>query len=716
MTGSGDVLEFGEFRLDLRRMGVWKDDQPVALEPKALDVLRHLVANRDRLVTKDELMDAVWKDTFVTPNALTRAVAQLRKGLGDEVEHPRLIETVAKRGYRFVAPVTVRAPNGEATATAALIELQTPPPRPVTKSQGHRFVMTTAVVLGIVILAAMAVNGVRAVPKTITRPAEIAQLTSYGDVIDAVISPDGKYLAYVRSSQGRQNLWIRQLRGANPIELVPAAEVSYYGLAFAPDSSSIYYVLRGPEPLAFPTGMLFQIPVLGGAPRRLGTPFDHHPSVSPDGRQLASLRSAYPTVHESALLITNADGTGTRSLLTVQEPESVAPGFFIAPAWSPDGDRIAVALRNEDSARLAIVDVASGAVERFDATFSTASFLTWLRDGSGIAFIAGNKNDPTVEYGSGVWLQPLPRGEPRPLTSGVVDYRNVTAPDDASALVSVGSLQNGSMWQVPLAGRERPTKLPTLKDDGAVGVAWLDANNIVFPSIDGGGLQLWTMRLDGSARRQLTTDGWNVWPRPTRDGRTIYFISTRGGRVGVWRMNRDGTAQQHLANASAAHDLVLSADEQSLLFTAPSPNRIESTWTVPAEGGQPRLLVEGLTRGSASPDGRFVAGIWQKRPELNAVLAVFSANGGETPLRIFERPSASVNGSVWWSRTSDALYFTTADRTNLWRQPLSGGAATPATTFADAVINRGDVAADGRTFLAFRGNPMRDAFLITGFR
>jgi len=116
MTGSGDVLEFGEFRLDLRRMGVWKADQPVPLEPKALDVLRHLVANRERLVTKDELMDAVWKDTFVTPNALTRAVAQLRKGLADDAEHPRLIETVARRGYRFVAPVRI-CPNGHERRT-----------------------------------------------------------------------------------------------------------------------------------------------------------------------------------------------------------------------------------------------------------------------------------------------------------------------------------------------------------------------------------------------------------------------------------------------------------------------------------------------------------------------------------------------------------------------------------------------------------------------
>ena len=95
MTGNTDVFVFGEFRLDLRRMGVWKDEDRVLLEPKALDVLCHLVTNRDRLVTKEELLDSVCKDTFVTPNALTRAIAQLRKALGDDVKSPTLIETVA---------------------------------------------------------------------------------------------------------------------------------------------------------------------------------------------------------------------------------------------------------------------------------------------------------------------------------------------------------------------------------------------------------------------------------------------------------------------------------------------------------------------------------------------------------------------------------------------------------------------------------------------
>src|SRR6185503_2754149 len=102
------IYEFGEVRVDMGRMAAIRGDAAIPLEPKAFDVLVHLIQHRDRVVTKDELLDAVWPATFVTPNVLTRAVAQVRKGLGDESDNARFIETIAKRGYRFIAPVTAR--------------------------------------------------------------------------------------------------------------------------------------------------------------------------------------------------------------------------------------------------------------------------------------------------------------------------------------------------------------------------------------------------------------------------------------------------------------------------------------------------------------------------------------------------------------------------------------------------------------------------------
>ncbi len=114
---TAQLLEFGDVTVDLRRVEVRRAGAVVPLEPKSFDVLRHLVENRDRLVTKEELLEVVWRDTFVTPNVLTRAVAQLRKGLGDDAFEARYIETVARRGYRFIAPAGF-AGDGHAASVA----------------------------------------------------------------------------------------------------------------------------------------------------------------------------------------------------------------------------------------------------------------------------------------------------------------------------------------------------------------------------------------------------------------------------------------------------------------------------------------------------------------------------------------------------------------------------------------------------------------------
>src|SRR4051812_28781566 len=129
----GEVYEFEGIRVDLGRMAASREGSPIPLEPKAFDVLRYLLEHRERVVTKDELLDAVWPGTFVTPNVLTRAIAQIRKALGDETENVRFIETVAKRGYRFIAPVafaqSVATGVGAPSVPPVLPEARHVPPR-----------------------------------------------------------------------------------------------------------------------------------------------------------------------------------------------------------------------------------------------------------------------------------------------------------------------------------------------------------------------------------------------------------------------------------------------------------------------------------------------------------------------------------------------------------------------------------------------------------
>jgi DNA-binding winged helix-turn-helix (wHTH) protein/Tfp pilus assembly protein PilF len=97
--------EFGPFLVDRTRYRVVRDDAVVDLTPKLLDLLLHLLDNSGALVTKEQLLDALWPDANVTDNALAQAVSELRQALGDDAGTPRYIKTVARRGYRFIAPV-----------------------------------------------------------------------------------------------------------------------------------------------------------------------------------------------------------------------------------------------------------------------------------------------------------------------------------------------------------------------------------------------------------------------------------------------------------------------------------------------------------------------------------------------------------------------------------------------------------------------------------
>ena len=105
MSDDAHLLRFPPFRLDPRAGRVWRDDDPVDLRPRAWQLLRHLAEHPGQLLTRDELLDAVWSDAVVGEGSLTQTIRELRIALEDDARHPRLIETVHRRGYRFIATV-----------------------------------------------------------------------------------------------------------------------------------------------------------------------------------------------------------------------------------------------------------------------------------------------------------------------------------------------------------------------------------------------------------------------------------------------------------------------------------------------------------------------------------------------------------------------------------------------------------------------------------
>src|ERR1700734_3124264 len=109
------MKQFAGFRLDTANEGLWSGATQTALPPRPFMVLRYLVENPGRLITHDELLDALWPETFVQPQVLHTYMLELRKTLGDDAGEPRFIEPMPKRGYRFMAEVRETAIAGHST-------------------------------------------------------------------------------------------------------------------------------------------------------------------------------------------------------------------------------------------------------------------------------------------------------------------------------------------------------------------------------------------------------------------------------------------------------------------------------------------------------------------------------------------------------------------------------------------------------------------------
>ena len=149
------LYEFGKFRCDPREHLLLSDGKPVLLSPKAFEILVALIQSNGRLLTKDELMQQVWPDSFVEEANLTVNISALRKALGKLRAGSNISETIPKRGYRFIAPVTEHLDAGKIAPSVqtARIELKLGPvPSPKRSAGSHRWWLAAAGMLLVAIL------------------------------------------------------------------------------------------------------------------------------------------------------------------------------------------------------------------------------------------------------------------------------------------------------------------------------------------------------------------------------------------------------------------------------------------------------------------------------------------------------------------------------------------------------------------------------------
>src|SRR5260370_9487670 len=279
------LLEFGRFRLDRTERFLFQDGAPVPLSPRLFDTLMALVESRGHVVEKNDLMQKVWNDVAVEENNLTQSISALRKILGDNLDGPKFIETIPKRGYRFVAPVKEVSEEELGNERPSVANLSGREHRRIgfpagggTQERSRR--IAPAIVLGTMLLVLV---GLAAMWRSWTRWGRQLQLketqlttnSSEASLIAATISPDGKYLAYADSA----GLYLRVSRTGemHPISVPPASVIG--GLSWFPDGTRLLATVTGLQPNV---DSVWVISILGLSPVKLPDAGDHA-AVSPYG-------------------------------------------------------------------------------------------------------------------------------------------------------------------------------------------------------------------------------------------------------------------------------------------------------------------------------------------------------------------------------------------------------------------------------------------------
>src|ERR1700674_36000 len=544
----------------------------------------------------------------------------------------------------------------------------------------------------------------------------IARLTFTGQVKDAAISPDGKYVAFVNFDSGGRSVWIYQIVTGSSAQVVPN-DIGYWPwgarLTFSPDGNYIYYEnLDSPEG----TGLygLYRVPMVGGTPRKLISDVDSAVTFSPDGRRLAFMRNSNQRV-EAALMTADSEGTNERKV-AVRKREN---GFtFEAPAWSPDGMRIAAAIGYGGELVRQQIEVVAADTGR-ETVLGTRSWrfvgrMGWLPDGRGLVLVA---RENTSSTNAQIWQVDFPSGDVRRVTNDLANYFCLTGSADGTYWAALQEKVASSLWTLPRgdAGHAKQITPGIDSVDGNSGFTWTADERILYTSLHAGGESMRTVTPDGRNVKDFSLgSGQNRRPSACPDGHYLLYTSQRDTARNVWRADSKGKEIKQLTFGNADGFAQCGADSKWFIYA--SGNKGHPTLLkMSIEGGQPIAISDKYRDAPRlSPDGLWIAGVFEDPPK-HTEIAVVSVDGGELRWP-FEVPEGmDWNAHLAWTPEGRGVIYSVirGGVSNLWVAPVSGGPQTPLTDFKDGHIFSFNWSPDGRELVLARGSITDDAVLFT---
>jgi Tol biopolymer transport system component/DNA-binding winged helix-turn-helix (wHTH) protein len=682
------LYEFGPFRLDATERLLLRDKQHIPLTPKAFETLLVLVEHGGHVIDKDELMKKVWPNTFVEEVNLAKNVSSLRKILGGE-QSEHYIETIPKRGYRFVAGVRevwaedaasfvtdpasphvtadgiaeTRAqakPNGRrGSESVASLETEL---AAADSSRGSSIPRRVALPLLFLSLGAMVALGVWFfVLKPAAKPPapllKINPVTSFAGTEDqAAFSPDGNQIAFVWNGDKEDNsdIYVKLIGAETPLRLTsnPAADTDP---TWSPDGKYVAFLRESTK-----NGGLFLVPSLGGAERKLADVFPYRPvvigntlSYAPDGKLLAAPDK---TSQQQAFSIVSVSiETGEKTKLTMPPAGSVGDFF---PAFSPDQKTLAfVRSISIAAADIYLLPLAGGEPRRLTFENTSIRGLSWTSDGKEIVF-ASRRGGSTYN----LWKISISDTTLDRLTANERDVYSPTISHLGNHLSYTQSMMDANIWRIGLQGAKGQESAPqkliasTQEDNGPQYSP--DGRRIVFASRRSGSYEIWVCDSDGANPRQMTNSGGPLTgtPRWSPDGRQIVFDSWLEGNAAIYVISADGGKPRRLTyDADEDVTPTWSRDGRWIYFGGTRSGSMQ-IWKVPAAGGAAvQVTKQGGFEGFESADGKYF--YYAKGRAMPGIWRVPVA-GGEESLAVDYHQAG-----LWryWAVTDKGIYFATAE-------------------------------------------------------
>lgn len=689
---------FDDFIVDPAAFRLWKSGAPVRIEPKALQILIFLLERRGSLVTKQELLAEVWPGVSVTENALTRAIAQLRKTLGDDAEAPRYIETVPTRGYRFIGTLRSESPAA---------------PAPSVEPRKRRSALPVAVVIsfmGVALLFGAARLVVRLMEKRFPHDVTLARQNapiaarpfrpSPRFQIAPAFSPDGTWIVYGADVDGTPHLFVAPIDGSSERQLTSGDGEGQP--SWSPDGKRIAFT-------SVRNGGIWLVDAAGGQPEQWTT-FGSRPSWSPDGSEIAFQSgenieygwNAYEALPPSAIWIVDVASKTTARLTRAGDPA----GGHGAPSWRRDGKRLAFSSCDHERCGIFTITRDSSGLTQISTDSRRLASPRFAPDGRTMYYVLARYND-SVLLARSIDLQGNPTAPPRRIrqsSPGVIQHLALSA-DGVRFAWSVVE-EKSDLYVVDVGSKSAPRQLTR------------DSNvSVTFPSFSPDGKQIaycaaaagddsgiWVMNADGSSPRALVTGpGLKQYVRWGKGASEIYYgaWSVAQHAPQLFRASLISRESEEVANLPRdASAPAISSDGKTIAFNRTIDGKT-SVWTSTIDGSSLRRISDekDLARFPLwSPDGKRLA-VQIRRDESSIAilpdLRVLVSGGENWP------HSWSSNGrEIAFARRRGGVW-------NVWSVDVASGKPRQVTGFTSATswVRTPSWSPDGKQIVFEAGSP-----------